>query len=160
MPVTGRVCSDDRTSWDEALGLYRGQLSFYLDYLIEPDRSDELLVKIEAEAKDRSVPDEFKQSFMLRVLARNVILHMRESTRTAEVMQACSYGSSISANGALPLERLVYFLRDILEYSTRNTALLVGFTDAQVEKLLCLARKRIDMYAGPVSQTLSTGYGE
>jgi len=151
MAVTDRLRYDDRTSWDEALSLYRGQLSFYLDYLIERDRSDELLVKIEAEVRDRSVPDEFKQRFMLRVLARHVIQHMRESTRTAEIMHASSYDSSISANGALPLERLVYFLRDILEYSTRDAALLVGFPDAQVEKLLSFARKRIDVYEGPVS---------
>lgn len=159
MAVTGRVCSDDRTSWDEALALYRGQLSFYIDYLIERDRSDELLVKIEAEVRDRSVPDEFKRRFMLRVLARHVIQHMRECTRTAEIMHASSYDSSISSDGVLPLERLVYFLRDILEYSTRNTALLVGFTDAQVEKLRSFARKRFDTYAGPVSTEIEDPNG-
>jgi hypothetical protein len=151
MAVKGRVCYDDRTSWDEALSLYRGQLSFCLDYLIECDCGDELLLKVEAEVRDRSVPDKFKQRFMLRVLVRNVIQHMRESIRTAEMMHAISYDSSISFNGAPPLERLIYFLRDILEYPTRDAALLVGFPDAQVEKVLLFARKRIDVYEGPVS---------
>jgi len=151
MAVKGRVCYDDRSSWDEALSLYRGQLSFYLDYLIECDCGDELLLKVEAEVRDRSVPDKFKQRFMLRVLVRHVIQYMRESTRTAEIMHAISYDSSISFNGAPPLERLIYFLRDILEYPTRDAALLVGFPDAQVEKVLSFSRRRIDVYEGPVS---------
>jgi hypothetical protein len=88
---------------------------------------------------------------MLRVLVRHVIQHMRESTRTAEIMHASSYDSSISFNGAPPLERLIYFLRDILEYPIRDAALLVGFPDAQVENVLSFARKRIDMCEGSVS---------
>lgn len=159
MAATGRPCSDDRTSWDETLTVYRGQLGVYLDYLIERDCSDDLLVKIEAEVRDRSVPDDFKQRFMLRVLARHVIQHMRESTRTAELMHACSYDLPIPADGTPPLERLVYFLRDVLEYSTRNTALLVGCTDANVEKLLSLARKRIDASAGPASTAIEDPNG-
>lgn len=150
MAGTGKVWPDDRTSWDEALSLYRGQLSFCLNSLIECDCSDELLLNVEAEVRDRSVPDKFKQRFMLRVLVQHVIQHMRESTRTAEIMRAGSY-SSISAESSPSLERLIYFLRDILEYSTRDAALLVGFPDAQVEKVLSFARQRIDMYEGPVS---------
>jgi hypothetical protein len=40
---------------------------------------------------------------------------------------------------------MVYFLRDILEYSKRDASLLIGITDVQADNLLSLARKRIDI---------------
>jgi hypothetical protein len=159
MALTGKARPDDRTSWGEALALYRGQLSFYLDYLIECDCSDELLAEVEAEVRDRSVPDEFKQRFMLRVLVQQVIRRMRENTQIAKTMDGWSPDSPISAGSAPFLERLIYFLRDILEYSTRNTSLLVGITDAHVEKLLLFARTRIDMREGPVSTDIEDPNG-
>lgn len=156
MALTGKVCSDDRTSWDEAMALYRGQLSFYLDYLIECDCNDGILAKVEAEVRGRSVPDEFKLRFMVRVLVRHVIQHMRESTQIAETMRAKSHDSPTSGKSAPPLERLVYFMRDILEYSTRDASLLMGITDARVEELLSFARRRIDMTEGPSSLEIQT----
>jgi len=50
----------------------------------------------------------------------------------------------------------VYFMRDILEYCTRDTSLMIGITDAQVEKLLSFARRRIDMTEGPSSLEIET----
>jgi len=35
MTRTAKVRPDDRARWDEALSLHRGQLEFYLDYLVE-----------------------------------------------------------------------------------------------------------------------------
>jgi Sigma-70, region 4 len=46
--------------------------------------------------------------------------------------------------GSLPWpERAVYFLRKILNYSRRDTALLLGLSDANVDQLHCIAEKRI-----------------
>jgi hypothetical protein len=50
-------------------------------------------------------------------------------------------------------------MRDILEYSTRDTSLLIGITDAQAEELLSFARKRIDMTEGPASLEIHTPEG-
>jgi hypothetical protein len=139
------------SSWDEALALYRGQLSFYLDCLIECDCSDRILAKVEAEVRSRSVPDEFKLPSMVRIMVQLVIEHMRDRSQTSDARHASTDDARSSTSNAPKLERLVYFLRDILEYSTREAALLIGITDAQVDELLSFARKRIDMYEGPSS---------
>ena len=45
---------------------------------------------------------------------------------------------------ALPwAERAAYFLREVLHYSRRNTALLLGISDANVDQLTRLAEKRM-----------------
>lgn len=44
-------------------------------------------------------------------------------------------------------ERTVYFLCEILKYSRRDTALLLGISDTNVDQLKRLARRRIDLVA-------------
>jgi len=146
-----KLTSEDRTGWDGALALYRERLRFYLDYLVPCDCEHEILAKVEAEVRDRSVPDEFKLRFLSRTLVRNVIQHLRECNRENGTSPNSAEDSPTSAAGIPAQERLVYFMRDILEYCTRDTSLLIGMTDAQVEKLLSFARKRIDMTDGPSS---------
>ncbi len=158
MPIA-KAHSEDTMSWNETVALYREELRFYLSFLIECDDSDVLLAKVEAEVKDRSVPDAFKYRFMVRVLVRHVIEHVQDRT---QVMESAHIHSSVCAGSAghFPAwERLVYFMRDILGYSKRETSLLIGTTDADVEKLLSLARKRIDMYEGPRSLTIENPNG-
>jgi hypothetical protein len=159
MTLAGRVCLDNRTKWDEALALHREQLRFYLNYLIQCDCSRELLTEIEAEVRDRSIPDEFKFRFVLRMLIRKVVDHLRECTQIGKMRHSRSLDSP-DVNKNLPaLERLVYFVRDVLEYSKRDTALLIGITDAQADKLLSLARRRIDMYEGPSALKIEAANG-
>ena len=141
----------DKLSWDEALDLYRGQLSFYLDYLIECDCSDVVLAKVAQDLRGRLVPDNFKFRCMLRVLVQHAIQYMGKMGQVQDTMHASSDESRGSARHLPVLERLVYFLRDVLEYSRRDTSLLIGITDAQVDALLSAARRRIDMYEGPSS---------
>lgn len=136
-------------SWDEALSLYRGQLEFYLDYLVPCECDHQILANVEAEVRERSVADEFKLRFLMRTLVRSVIEHLRACIHQREASHSPAQGDSATEIPAQ--ERLIYFMRDILEYSTRDTSLLIGMTDAQVEKLLSLARKRIDMTEGPSS---------
>lgn len=145
-----KLISDDGISWDEALGLYREQLRFYSDYLVPCHCDHQILAKVETEVRERSVPDEFKLGFLLRSLIRNVILHLRECTQSRETSQHSA--EDRSAVAFVPAqERLVYFMREILEYSTRDTSLMIGITDAQVEKLLSFAKRRIDMTEAPFS---------
>jgi hypothetical protein len=151
MKPIAKCHAQERLDWDEAMGLFRAQLSFYLEYLIEGECGNDILAKVEADVKNQSVPDEFKLRYIERVLARHVIQHMRGHAHEAQGADAGAHDSLAFPGTAPPMERLVYFLRDILEYSTRDTSLLMGITDAQVEKLLSAARKRIDMYDGPLS---------
>ena len=145
-----KLISDNGRAWDEALALYREQLGFYLDYLVPCVCDHQILANVETEVREQSVPDEFKLRFLTRTLVRNVILHLRDCTQSKETSQRSAEDPSVAAYVPAQ-ERLVYFMRDILEYSTRDTSLMIGLTDAQVEKLLCFARKRIDMTEGPSS---------
>jgi len=139
--------------------LYREQLSFYLDYLVRCDCEHKILAKVEAEVRTSSVADEFKLRFVVRKLVTNVIEHLREFAGERE----SSCGRTEDCRKVEPnltvQERMVYFMRDILEYSTRETSLLIGITDMQVERLLLFARKRIDMTEGPFALEIETPDG-
>jgi hypothetical protein len=147
MTRTAKVCPDDGAGWDETLSLYRGQLEFYLDYLVPCECDHQILAKVEAEVRGRSVEDEFKLRFLTRTLIRHVIQHLCECTSQRNASHSPARRNAVIETPEQ--ERLVYFMRDILEYSTRDTSLLIGMTDAQVEKLLSFARRRIDMTEGP-----------
>lgn len=141
--------------WDEALALHREQLGFYLNYLVPCHCDHQILAKVESEARERSVPDDFKLRFLSRTLIRNAIQHLRECASEREASPR-STDSQTSVPSLPPQERLVYFMRDMLEYCTRDTSLLIGITDAQVEQLLSIARKRIDMTQGPTFLKIQT----
>jgi hypothetical protein len=143
--------SEQGTDWDEALRIFRDQLSFYLDYLITCNCGDKILAAVEVEVRERFVPEEFKLRFMMRTLVRKVIEHLRECAHLSEGSQGYDLAVPDGAADIPVQERLVYFIRDILECSTRDTSLLIGITDAQVERLLSFARRRIDMTQGPCS---------
>ena len=144
-----KLLSNERTDWDGALALYREHLRFYLDYLVQCRCGDQILTNVEAEVRERSVPDKFKLRFLVRTLVRNVIQHLRECAHENERSHCPTQDSPNFIAETPSHERLVYFMRDILEYSKRDTALLIGSTDSQVEELLKFARKRIDMTEGP-----------
>ena len=156
MTPTGEVCSEDRLSWDHALALYHEQLRFYLDYLVPGECDLQILAEIDSEVRDRFVPDDFKLRFLSRALVRKVIKHLRDRTHQRESSPASAEDWSNSAESLPAQERLVYFMRDILEYCARDTSLMIGITDAQVEKLLSSASRRIDMTDGPSSLEIET----
>jgi len=159
MAQATKSISNNESEWEEAVALYREQLRFYLDYLIRCQCDHKILAKVEAEVRERSVPNEFKLSFLTRTLVRNVIQHLRECTEERESSSRHAQGSPNTPANLTVQERMVYFMRDILEYSTRDTSLLIGITDTQVEKLLSFARRRIDMTEGPSALEIETPDG-
>jgi DNA-directed RNA polymerase specialized sigma24 family protein len=159
MARAAKSISNESADWEEILALFREELRFYLDYLIQCKCDHQILAKVEAEVREQSVPDEFKHRFLLRALARNAIGHLRECTLSGVTSLQSAQESQESVACLTPQERLVYFMRDILEYSTRNSSLLMGATDAQVERLLVRARKRIDRTEGPSSLEIETRQG-
>ena len=156
MTRTVKSHSQQSADWDEALRIFRGQLGFYLDYLITCNCGQKILAAVEVEVRERFVPEEFKLRFMMRTLVRKVIEHLRECLDLTESSQNCNLVVLNGAGDIPAQERLVYFMRDILEFSTRDTSLLIGITDAQVESLLSFARRRIDMKEGPSSMQVQT----
>lgn len=144
-----KLLSNERAEWDEALARYREQLMCYRNYLVQCECSDQILVHVEADVRERYVPDSFKLRFLVRTLVLNVIQHQYECNRQNKSSHSSAENSLNSVSNIPAQERLVYFMRDILEYSTRDTSLLMGITDAQVDSLLSFARKRIGVTEGP-----------
>jgi len=63
--------------------------------------------------------------------------------------------SRIRHVGMLPWpERAVYLLREMLRYSRRDTALLLGMSDANVDQLQKFAERRIRYFSNASSQLL------
>ena len=152
MARNARINSEAEISWNESFALHREQLRFYLDYLIECECSDSILAGIEEELRGRPATEEPKFRLMATVLARRVIDHMRESGQITETMPARWRGTAMRfSRSERLLCFLIYLLRDILGFSTRDTSSLIGFKDADVEKILSATRKHIDMHEGPSS---------
>ena len=146
-------------SWDSAVSLYRDQLGYYVDFLLERNCTAGILEKVEADVKHQSVPDEFKLRFMVRALMRRVIQHLSEHLQSADGTRDESAEASAPGKSLPAMERLVYCMRDILEYPTRDVSLLIGTTDVQVERLLSRARRRLDMYEAPSSIDIEDANG-
>jgi hypothetical protein len=159
MIVKGKGFVDDRADWDDVLLRYRDQLRFYLDYLVPCGCSDQILMHVEADARERSVPTEFKFRFVMRTMVRNVIAHLSECPESRQDEHHSGQDGGASRGVVPEQERLVYFMRDILEYRPRDASLLMGLSDSQVEQLLARARKRIDMLEGPSSMQIQTPEG-
>ena len=126
MTLAGRVCLDDKTSWNEALALYREQFRFYLDYLIQCDCSEELLTEVEAEVKDRSIPDEFKFRYVLRMLMGKVVEHLRECPQIGKTRHSKSLDSP-DVHRKLPA----------IDPASGSSLLLPGHGDEQVTLNAC-----------------------
>lgn len=157
MSPRSKFRTEVKISWEESLEFYRDQLRSYLGYLIQCNCAEEILTKVDAEVKDATVPDNFRLRFMVRIMVRKAIDHMRECNDPSG--KPLSTTTDLSLKTIPVQERLVYFLRDILEYSKRDTSLLIGISDVQVDELLSLARKRIDMLEGPSSLEIQNPSG-
>lgn len=127
--------------------LHQAELHYYADYPIPCGRATPPLTQNYASLKEAAIAA-LKVRFRLRVCEAAAI---RECARGSETY-CCLLGESYAVMGEMPAqERLVYFMRDIPEYSTGDTSLLIGITKAQVEILLSFARKRFDMTDGSSS---------
>ena len=132
-------------SGEVARSPYRGLLAFYAEYQLPCKCTQEILTQVECKARGVIVPDEFKVSYLLRTLVQTVIPHLRQCSRRSSAFDPNSSVNCLIAVDRLTTEeRLVYFLREILEYRARDASLLLGISDAQVEKLLSFARRRIE----------------
>ncbi len=91
------------------------------------------------------VPERFQYRFALRIVVQGALRHLRACPMTSNDVRSpeTDHGAAFSFK-ALPLqERVVLFLRDVLDYSRRDVSLLVGISDMQADQLLSLARRRV-----------------
>lgn len=130
--------------WGDALKVHRGLLEYYASHLLPCACTNQIVERVESKVKSVMVPDEFKVGYLLRTLAQTVILHLRECTQTSDALFPNQSADCLIGIQRLPTEeRLVYFLREVLNYRTRDASLLLGISDVHVEQLLSFARNRI-----------------
>jgi len=91
------------------------------------------------------VSERFKYGYALRIVVQGALRHLRSCPMTSEGDRSpeTDHGAGFSFK-ALPLqERVVLFLRDVLDYSRRDVSLLLEISDVQADRLLSLARRRL-----------------
>jgi len=91
------------------------------------------------------VPERFQYGYALRIVVQGALRHLRACPMTSKDDRSLETDHDAPFSfKALPLqERVVLFLRDILDYSRRDVSLLVGISDVQADRLLSLARRRV-----------------
>jgi hypothetical protein len=114
-----------------------------------------VLFNAESKIMERDIPEEFRYRYAIRnvVLAALVIPSLEQCPDGFELFdcESADLAEFESRMEALPRpERSVVFLRDVLRYSKRETGLLLGIRDSQVDDLLHSGRTRL-LLQGPVA---------
>ena len=113
---------------------------------------EQILDEAAADLEGSSVRNPFAQIAAIRAVVKAAIAHNREAANSRIEAELPDPAQHIFSGGPLVgmlpwRERAVYLLREVLHYSRRNTALLLGMSDANIDQIYELARKRIS-YSG------------
>jgi Sigma-70, region 4 len=147
--ITGHGGSTTADQWRALFQRHRDALSAVASILTDQACSPSfVLFNAEFKLQDKAVAAEFQ----LRYAIRTVVL----VSLGVRLLEGCPDGIELfdcktrelmdfrEMLEALPLqERAVLFLRDVLEYSRRETALLLKTSDSQIEDLLTTGRGRL-----------------
>ena len=105
-----------------------------------------IITKALAAVEDSPYEDDFGHDHAIRAVVEAAIAHNRHSASSSIKVEASGSvkrafpGSS--QIGMLPWpERAVYFLRDVLHYSSHDTVLLLGMSDTHIDQLYRFAAK-------------------
>lgn len=132
--------------WAPLLRAHRAQFLLTAASLLSCACSAEEIAKQALEELGGSyVPERFQYGYAQRIVVQGALRHLRACPMTSEDGRSpkTDHGAAFSFK-ALPLqERVVLFLRDVLDYSRRDVSLLVGISDVQADRLLSLARGRV-----------------
>jgi hypothetical protein len=99
--------------------------------------------------KDRRFDDVFAPVCALREVVKAAIARNEYFVEQRDIEQEWGVVLRRSQSGPLPLEalpwaeRAVYFLREVLHYVRRDTALLLGLSDGEVDHLTRSAKQRM-----------------
>lgn len=108
-------------------------------------RAEDIVTQALEELGGNYVPERFQYGYVLRIVVQGALHHLRACPMTSrsDPSPKTGHGAEFSFK-ALPIqERVVLFLRDVLDYSRRDVSLLVGISDVQADRLLSLARSRL-----------------
>jgi hypothetical protein len=139
--------------WISLFEEQHSRLSEVAEMLLNRNVSPELILEIAlGDLEGRPFPKAFGLVSATRAVVKAAIAYNHRDTDSR--VDVASSESVISVySGPLPLEalpwaeRAVYFLRDVLRYSRRDTALLLGMSDAEVDQLNRFAGKRMGVHA-------------
>ena len=142
------------SQWRDLFASHKEALSSVARILTEGPCSPAVaLFNAESKIKDRDIPEEFRYRYAIRsvVLAALVIPSLEECPDGFELFDSGSgdLAEFEARMAALPRrERCVVFLRDVLGYSKRETGLLLGVGDSQVEDSHYSGRKQLIFQGG------------
>ena len=135
--------------WPTLFEEHRATLIAVAEMLLNcPVSPEHILDKAMAALEGSPVRENFAPVSAIRAVVKATVAHncgAADSRTEAESQDPAKHRSFESSPGsALPWpERAVYFLRGVLRYSRRDTALLLGMSDASIDQLYEFAEKRI-----------------
>lgn len=136
---------NETSPWSLLFSKKHASLSRAAQILLLSGPSDELvLARALAALEGSMLRESFSYGVAMRTVVKIAIAMNLEMLGSQTRADAGTILESARGLTALPWqERAVYFLRDELQYSRRDTALLLRITDANVDQLLKFARKRV-----------------
>lgn len=135
--------------WQAFFDEQRGELTLAARVLLRNRSSAETVLSQALEVLRDATPNEtHRHAYAMRAIVKSAIAHNLKNMTPDKVVEISSYmreeDGGMLRIGALPWpERAVYFLRDILRYSRRDTALLLKLSDSNVDQLLGFAQRRV-----------------
>jgi hypothetical protein len=135
--------------WRTLFNTHRPTLRAVAEMLSDSSASPEqTLDEAAANLEGSSVRDPFAQVAAIRAVVKAAIAHNREAANSCIEAELPGPAQHVFSGDSLVemlpwRERAVHFLREVLHYSRRNTALLLGMSDADIDQIHELARRRI-----------------
>lgn len=142
MKKTSSNPSVTKELWEQLTESQRERLRRIAAILVSCEAcAEKVLLRMRAETSAAHVTTGFACSFAMREVVRQSIQHCQQP------QDPCGQPGSTQCSdmplSSLPWpERIAYIAREVLHYSRRDAALLLGMSDAQADKLLGLALRR------------------
>lgn len=145
-----KIESDHEQRWRE---LFEKQTATFEEatYMLLRRKEDpkQILSAAIGRLKNRQFDDVFAPVCALREVVKAAIARNEDSIEPQDIEQQWGMALQRWQSGPLPLEalpwaeRAVYFLREVLRYVRRDTALLLGLSDGEVDHLARSAKQRM-----------------
>ena len=154
--------SDHELRWRELFEMRTATFEQAIHMLLcRKEEPTQVLSMAIRQLKNRQFDEVFAPVCALREVVKAAITHNRDSVAPQGMEQQWDVALKRSRPGPLPLEalpwaeRAVYFLREVLHYVRRDTALLLGLSDREVDHLTRSAKQRMGYPEGPEENLVS-----
>jgi hypothetical protein len=144
-------------TWAALFNEQRGILTIVAETLLPSHvASGQVLEQALASLEGAPLRVTFGQICAIRAVVKAAIAYKRKNADSSEAEAPATPRHQfrhIPHVGMLPWpERAVYLLREVLRYSRRDTALLLGMSDANIDQLHKFAERRIRYFSNASSQ--------